>query len=195
MSRLDDREFALFVAQGRASIRVRVLEGGETARIDTPNAQVTITRPGLYRIDVTPDREHTHVVVREGEVEIQTASALQQVLPGQSADVDGPTPQYATVQNGIGIDGFDASENETTNYTTFESGKWYKVRLRVTDKQIQAWLDDERIVAVDTEGKRLSVRIEVDQNRPLGFATYQTTGAYRKIEVRELTKDELAAKE
>jgi hypothetical protein len=108
VSRLDDREFALFVAQGRASIRVRVLEGGETARIDTPNAQVTITRPGLYRIDVTPDREHTHVVVREGEVEIQTASALQQVLPGQSADVDGPNPQYATVQNGIGIDGFDS---------------------------------------------------------------------------------------
>jgi hypothetical protein len=93
------------------------------------------------------------------------------------------------------IDGFDASENETTNYTTFESGKWYKVRLRVTDKQIQAWLDDERIVSVDTEGKRLSVRIEVDQNRPLGFATYQTTGAYRKIEIRELTNDEIAAKE
>jgi hypothetical protein len=108
VSRLDDREFALFVAQGRASVRVRVLEGGETARIDTPNAQVTITRPGLYRIDVSPDREHTHVVVREGEIEIQTASALQQVLPGQSADVDGPNPQYATVQNGIGIDGFDA---------------------------------------------------------------------------------------
>jgi hypothetical protein len=108
VSRLDDRQFALFVAQGRASVRVRVLEGGETARIDTPNAQVTITRPGLYRIDVSPDREHTHVVVREGEVDIQTASALQQVLPGQSADVDGANPQYATVQNGIGIDGFDA---------------------------------------------------------------------------------------
>jgi hypothetical protein len=108
VSRLDEREFALFVAQGRASIRVRVLEGGETARVDTPNAQVTITRPGLYRIDVSPDREHTHVVVREGEIEIQTANALQQVLPGQSADVDGPSPQYAAVQNGIGIDGFDS---------------------------------------------------------------------------------------
>src|SRR5690349_20965810 len=52
VSRLDDRQFALFVAQGRVSIRVRVLEGGELARVDTPNAQVTITRPGLYRVDV-----------------------------------------------------------------------------------------------------------------------------------------------
>ena len=108
VSRLDDRQFALFVAQGRVSIRVRVLEGGELARIDTPNAQVTITRPGLYRVDVSPDREHTHIVVREGEVNVQTAGALQQVLPGQLANVDGPNPQYATVQNGIGIDGFDA---------------------------------------------------------------------------------------
>ena len=108
VSRLDDHQFALFVAQGRVSVRVRVLEGGELARVDTPNAQVTITRPGLYRIDVSPDREHTHLVVREGEANIQTAGALQQVLPGQAADIDGANPQYANVQNGIGIDGFDA---------------------------------------------------------------------------------------
>ena len=108
VSRLDDRQFALFVAQGRASIRVRVLEGGEIARVDTPNALITITRPGLYRVDVSPDREHTYVVVREGEVNVQTASALQQVLPGQSAAIDGPDPQFANVQNGIGVDGFDA---------------------------------------------------------------------------------------
>ena len=107
MSRLDDREFALFVAQGRVSLRVRVLDPGESARIDTPNAQIAITRPGLYRVDVSPDREHTHVIVREGEVNVLTASAVQQVLPGQSADIDGTDPRYATVQNGIGIDGFD----------------------------------------------------------------------------------------
>jgi hypothetical protein len=99
------------------SIRVRVLEGGELARVDTPNAQVTITRPGLYRIDVSPDREHTHVVVREGEVNLQTASALQQVLPGQSADIDGPNPQYATVQNGAGIDGFATRGSRTATAT------------------------------------------------------------------------------
>ncbi len=108
VSRLDDRQFALFVAQGRVSIRVRVLDGGEVARVDTPNAQVTITRPGLYRVDVSPDREHTYVIVREGEANVQTASAVQQVLPGQSAAADGPNPLYATVQNGVGADGFDA---------------------------------------------------------------------------------------
>jgi hypothetical protein len=125
VSRLDDRQFALFVAQGRVSIRVRVLEGGELARVDTPNAQVTITRPGLYRVEVSPDREHTRVVVREGEANVQTAGALQQVLPGQSADVDGPNPQYATVQNGIGIDGFDAWVADRDRYYRVSSAANY----------------------------------------------------------------------
>ena len=107
MSRLDDRQFALFVAQGLVGVRVRSLDPGESARVDTPNAQVVIVRPGLYRIDVSDDREHTHVVVREGEVNVLTAGGVQQVLPGQSADIDGADARFATVQNGIGSDGFD----------------------------------------------------------------------------------------
>ncbi|HTQ01099.1 MAG TPA: DUF6600 domain-containing protein [Casimicrobiaceae bacterium] len=116
VSRLDDRNFALFVAQGRVSTRVRVLDPGDTTRIDTPNAQVAITRPGLYRVDVSPDREHTHIVVREGEVNVLTAGGVQQVLPGQSADVDGTDPRLATVQNGIGIDGFDTWAADRDRY-------------------------------------------------------------------------------
>jgi len=107
ISRLDDRQFALFVAQGRISVRVRVLDAGETAQIDTPNAQIAITRPGLYRIDVSQDREHSHLIVREGEANVFTQGAVQQVLPGQSADVDGTDPRFANVQNGVGMDGFD----------------------------------------------------------------------------------------
>lgn len=90
------------------------------------------------------------------------------------------------------IDGFDASENETTNYMTFDKGTWYKVRLRVTDDRIQAWVDDDRIVDIETADKILSVRIETEANRPLGFATFYTRAIYRKIELRELTKAELA---
>lgn len=88
------------------------------------------------------------------------------------------------------IDGFDASENETTAYETFEEGKWYKVRVRVTGDRIQAWLNEERIANVETHGKRISVRIEVDPNRPLGVATFQTKGAVRNFEIRELSAEE-----
>ena len=60
---LDDRQFAVFVAQGRVNVRVRVLELGETARIDTPNTQVVLTRPGLYRVDVS-ERSRAHAAHR-----------------------------------------------------------------------------------------------------------------------------------
>src|SRR5215204_7332215 len=52
VSRLDEREFSLFVAQGRVIVRIRALETGEEARVDAPNSQIALTRPGLYRIDV-----------------------------------------------------------------------------------------------------------------------------------------------
>ncbi|MEO8509174.1 MAG: DUF6600 domain-containing protein, partial [Betaproteobacteria bacterium] len=107
VSRLDDRQFALFVAQGSVQVRVRVLDPGETARIDTPNAQVVLLRPGSYRIDVSEDRSQSQVVVREGEVNVLTLASVQQVLPGQTASVDGADPQFATVRNGYRNDDFD----------------------------------------------------------------------------------------
>ena len=107
VSRLDDRQLALFVAQGRLIVRVRVLDTGDAAWIDTPNTQVTLTRPGLYRIDVAPDGQGTTVAVREGEAVIALTSGAQQALPGQSVTVTGPEPASADVRNSFGSDGFD----------------------------------------------------------------------------------------
>ena len=107
-ARLDDRMLALFVAQGRVLVRVRYLDSGEAARVDTPNTQVALTRPGLYRIEVTADRERTTVVVREGEATATVQRGVQQVLPGQSATLEGDTPDYADVRNGFYTDGFDS---------------------------------------------------------------------------------------
>ena len=117
VSRLDDRNFAVFVAQGRVIVRVRVLDLGEVARIDTPNAQIAITRPGLYRIVVADDRRHTQLAVREGEANVATGGGVQQVLPGQTALLEGAEPQHADVRNGTGIDGFDSwSANRDRRY-------------------------------------------------------------------------------
>lgn len=93
------------------------------------------------------------------------------------------------------INGHDASENETTRYIKFEDRKWYKFRVRVTAKRIQAWIDDERVIDVDIEGCKISTRVEVNLNKPLGFATYETKALVRNIELRELTAAEVAATE
>ncbi len=117
VSRLDDRELALFVAKGRVILRVRVLDAGDVAYIDTPNTQVQLTRAGLYRIDVAPDRETTTLVVREGEATVALASGAQQALPGQTVSVAGMGSIDADVRNGAGVDGFDTwSANRDRHY-------------------------------------------------------------------------------
>jgi hypothetical protein len=87
------------------------------------------------------------------------------------------------------LDSFDASENETTRIVSFETGKWYRVRLRVVPDRIQAWLDDEPLVDVDTTGRNIDIRLEVEPSRPLGIATWNTAGAVRNIRLKKLADD------
>jgi len=90
------------------------------------------------------------------------------------------------------LNGYDASENETTGYYQFEKKKWYPVRVVVLEDRILAWLEKERIVNVETKGTKISIRIEVDACRPFGICTFRTVGAIKDLKVRELSKDEIA---
>jgi len=84
------------------------------------------------------------------------------------------------------IDYYDASENPTTRIVSFETGKWYFVRLRVTPDRIQAWLDGEDLVDFETTDHKIGIRMEVEESQPLGIATWNTAGAVRNIKVRRL---------
>lgn len=89
------------------------------------------------------------------------------------------------------IDYYDAANNETTRFVSFENGKWYHVRLRVTPNRIQAWLEEEGqepLVDIDITGRKIDTRIEVDLSQPLGIATWQTAGAVRNINLRKLSE-------
>jgi hypothetical protein len=91
------------------------------------------------------------------------------------------------------IDDKDASQNETTKYEGFKSEQWYRIRVRVLDKRIQAWIDDKQMVDVNIEGRKLSTRPEVDLSRPLGIAAWETRSALRNISLRKLSDEEVAA--
>jgi hypothetical protein len=79
------------------------------------------------------------------------------------------------------IDNNDASENETTRFIRFEKGRWYRIRLRVTEEKIEAWIDKDRVVNVPRGDRSFSVRSEVELSRPFGFASWRTTAALRQI--------------
>jgi hypothetical protein len=80
------------------------------------------------------------------------------------------------------IDSMDASENTTTQFRKFENNRWYKIRLRVSPKKLEAWIDDDQLIDEDIEGKKISMRLgEIELCAPLGIATFSTQAAIRNV--------------
>lgn len=84
------------------------------------------------------------------------------------------------------IDSQDAANNDTTKYMNFDNGKWFAIRVRVTGTNISAWIDGDRVVDADTEGRSISIRPEVEASQPLGIASWSTTAAIRNVRLRRL---------
>ena len=93
------------------------------------------------------------------------------------------------------VDGFDASENETTSFRNFKTDRWYKVRARVDANQIQCWIDDKPAAEQIRKGHEFDIRYEMDQCVPLGVAAFQCKSEVRNIRIRKLTPAEIKAAE
>ena len=91
------------------------------------------------------------------------------------------------------VDYADASENATTKIMGFKKKKWYKVRIRVSDAAIQAWIDNRLMVNQPREDHKFGIRMEVDLCRPLGISAWCTKGAVRNIRIRTLKPEEIRA--
>lgn len=84
------------------------------------------------------------------------------------------------------VDGYDASENQTRSYRTFEENRTYRVLLRVTSERIEAWVDGEPIVDQPVPGHTFSIRPEVYLSRPFGIASFTTAASISNLELRQL---------
>ncbi len=84
------------------------------------------------------------------------------------------------------IDYYDAGDNLTTTFHDLKDKQWYKFRVRITPAKIEAWIGDEQVVDQQRKDHKIGIRDECDLCRPLGFATYVTTGAVRGIRIRKL---------
>ncbi len=85
------------------------------------------------------------------------------------------------------VDDLNASENETMNIEGFEKNVWHKIRVRVTEDKLQAWIGEEQKVDLDLEGKKISLLPgDIELSVPIGMAAYQTRAQYRNIVWRNL---------
>jgi len=83
------------------------------------------------------------------------------------------------------IDGIDGQGIE------YKNDQWYKIRIRVTDKRVETWIDKEQTVDLDTSDVKLGIRIECNVSTPFGIASYDTVGAVKDIKVRNLSAAEI----
>ncbi len=92
---LDDRTAQMRITDGVVSIRVTRLEEDEVVEVDTPNAAVSLLRPGFYRIDVGSDGGDTVVTTRSGEAEVTAGGSAFPVRSRESAYLSGDdSPTY-----------------------------------------------------------------------------------------------------
>ena len=92
------------------------------------------------------------------------------------------------------IDFMDAMENSTMTVRDFDQGKWYKLRLLVTDNRFQAFVEEKKIVNVGIKGRKIGMRFgEIEESVPLGLSTFRTTAEYKNIKIRHLEDAEIAA--
>lgn len=89
------------------------------------------------------------------------------------------------------VDDLNASENETMNIEGFENNRWYKVRVRVTDDKIDAWLDEDHMVDLPLKDRKISLLPgDIELSVPIGLASYQTRSQYRNIVWKDLSASE-----
>lgn len=83
------------------------------------------------------------------------------------------------------IDFSDANENQTRSEQRYENGRWYAVKLRVGEGDLQVFLDGRIIVNVSIRGRNISLRAGfIDHCAPFGFASYASTCEVKDLRVQ-----------
>lgn len=84
------------------------------------------------------------------------------------------------------VDHMNASENETATDQTYDKGKWYTFRLRVTPAKIEVWWNAKQVVNLELANRQISAHPAVEAAIPLGLTNYQTSSAFRNIRLKKL---------
>jgi len=171
---------------GAKDVDVRVADGAIVLPVGNNMTGVTTTRTDLPKTNY----ELSYEAMRTEGVDFFAAATFP-VGGSYLSFVNGGWGGHVTGLSSL--DGADASENETTHSFKYQNNTWYRFRIRVTDQAVRCAIDDKEVVAVDVTNRTLSTRIQVRASQPLGFATWETAGAVKNIQIRPLASAEVAA--
>jgi FecR protein len=95
------------VNQGEVTLTIVHLFPGEIYEIDTPNATLTATKSGVYRVDVHPNEDTSVVTVRKGSLTATGGSGAVTVKSDQQVFFRGGNSLQHTTQKAPPKDGFE----------------------------------------------------------------------------------------
>jgi len=95
------------VNQGELRLSVLGLFPGEIYELDTPNATLTVTKPGVYRVEVKPTEDQTIVTTRKGSIVATGSGNAVTVGSGQQVTFRGGNSMQHTAQKAPPPDGFE----------------------------------------------------------------------------------------
>jgi len=85
------------------------------------------------------------------------------------------------------VDGFNASENETTMTMSFENDRWYRVKMRVTKERIEGWIDGARVIDQEREGHTFTTYPQLRPLHPLGIFSWMSSAEIRSAVLRKVS--------
>jgi hypothetical protein len=105
---LDDRMVQLSVTGGTLNVHLRSLGEGESFEIDTPNAAVTLLRPGDYRLQVDENAGVAYLTVHGGDAEVTGGGRAFSVHARETSSMTGIDDTFSNVISAErGFDPFD----------------------------------------------------------------------------------------
>ena len=88
-----------------------------------------------------------------------------------------------TVSGLSSFDYQDAANNETTYVVEYKKNHWYKIRMEVEGDSLRAFIDGEKIIETEINGRQVHIRPEVEPSKPLGISSFDTQVAYKNIQI------------
>ena len=97
---IDDRRVRLRLTAGSLSVRIRALDPEEHFEIETPAGEISLLRPGGYRLDVDDRDTRAHLAVWSGRAEARGAAGSRIVHSDEAVELAGDDSALALVAAG-----------------------------------------------------------------------------------------------